>query len=108
MGHEVGRGTIANLLREHGLEAAPERDRHTPWSTLLRAHRECLVATDFFSIEVPTIRGLVTYYVLLFIDLASRSVKISDITAHPDTAWMTQVARNLVDFDEGFFAASAS
>ncbi len=60
VGHEVGRGKIANLLQEHGLEPAPECDRHTPWSTFLKAHWECLVATDFFSIEVPTIRSLVT------------------------------------------------
>lgn len=31
LGHEVGRGTIANILREHGIEPAPERDRQTRW-----------------------------------------------------------------------------
>jgi len=63
LGHQVGRGTIANLLREHGIEPAPERDRHTRWSTFLKAHWECLTATDFLSVEVHTIRGLVTHYV---------------------------------------------
>jgi hypothetical protein len=38
LGHEVGRGTIANILHEHGIEPAPERDRHTRWSTFLKAH----------------------------------------------------------------------
>ncbi len=42
LGHEVGRGTIAKVLREHGIEPSPERDRHTRWSTFLKAHWECL------------------------------------------------------------------
>jgi putative transposase len=40
LGHEVGRGTIANILREHGIDPAPEREKHMPWSTFLRAHWE--------------------------------------------------------------------
>jgi hypothetical protein len=63
LGHEVGRGTIANILREYGIDPAPERDKRMPWPTFLRAHRECLVATDFLTL-VRTIRGLVTHYVL--------------------------------------------
>ena len=31
LGHEVARGTIANILREQGLEPAPERERKTTW-----------------------------------------------------------------------------
>src|ERR1017187_6338310 len=60
LGHEVGRSTSANILREYGVDPAPERDKHMPWSTFLRAHRECLVATDFLTVEVCTIRALVT------------------------------------------------
>jgi hypothetical protein len=74
LGHQVGRGTIANILRDHGIEPAPERDAHTRWSTFLKAHCECLTATDFLSVEVCTIKGLVTHYILFFIDIASRSV----------------------------------
>ena len=102
VGHRVGRGTIANILREHGIDPAPERDAHTRWSTFLRAHWECLVATDFLSVEVCTIKGLVTQYILFFIDIASRSVHIAGITSHPDNDWMTQVARNITDVDGGF------
>jgi putative transposase len=94
LGHQVGRGTIANILNENGIEPAPERGTHTRWATFLKAHSECLTATDFLSIEVCTIRGLVTYYVLFFIDIASRSVHLAGISPHPDNAWMSQVARN--------------
>jgi transposase InsO family protein len=102
LGHQVGRGTIANILHEHGIEPAPERDRHTRWSTFLKAHWECLTATDFLSVEVHTLKGLVTYYILFFIDIASRSVHIAGITPHPDNRWMTQIARNVTDVKEGF------
>jgi hypothetical protein len=93
LGHEVGRGTIANILREYGIDPAPERDKHMPWSMFFRAHRECPVATDFLTVEVCTIRGWVTHYVLFFIDIANRAVK--GITPHPDSRWMTQIARTL-------------
>lgn len=46
-------------------------------------HWECLTATDFLSVEVYTIKGLATYYVLFFIDIASRSIQIAGITPHP-------------------------
>jgi len=87
---------------EHGIEPAPERDKRTLWSSFLKAHWECRAASDFFAIEVCTIRGLVTHYVLFFIDIASRAVKIAGITPHPDNRWMTQIARNLTDLDDGF------
>ncbi len=102
LGHQVGRGTIANILREHGIEPAPERDRHTRWSTFLKAHWECLSATDFLSVEVYTIKGLITYYILFFIDIGTRSVHIAGITPHPDNRWMKQIARNVTDAEEGF------
>jgi putative transposase len=101
LGHQVGRGTIANILKKNGIEPAPERGTHTRWSTFLKAHWECLTATDFLSVEVCTIRGLVTYYILFFIDIASRSVHLAGITPHPDNSWMTQVARNVTDVKDG-------
>jgi transposase InsO family protein len=102
LGHRIGRGTIANVLKEHGIDPAPERDKHTSWSTFLKAHWDCLSATDFLTVEVLTLTGLVTHYLLFFIDIATRSVHIAGITTNPDTSWMLQVARNLTDTDDGF------
>lgn len=64
LGHHVGRGTIANVLRANGIEPAPERGMYSRWSTFLNAHWECVKATDFLSVEVRTLKGLVTYYIL--------------------------------------------
>lgn len=102
LGHHVGRGTIANVLREHGIDPAPERGKRTPWSTFLKAHWESIAATDFFTVEVLTLRGLVTHYVLFILDLSGRTVKIAGISAHPHEGWMMQMARNLTDAEEPF------
>jgi hypothetical protein len=96
------------ILREHGIEPAPERDRHTRWSTFLQAHWECLTATDFLRVEVYTIKGLVTYNILFFIDIASRSVHIAGITPHPDNRWMKQIARNVTDAEDDFLRDTSS
>jgi putative transposase len=88
LGHEVGRGTIANILKENGIVPTPERSKQTRWLAFLKAHWECLIATDFLSVEVCTLKGLVTVYVLFFIDIASRSVHIAGVTVHPDSAWI--------------------
>jgi putative transposase len=102
LGHQVGRGTIANILKDHGIDPAPSRNAHTRWSTFLKAHWECLTATDFLSVEVFTFKGLITYYLLFFIDIASRKVHVAGITPHPDNAWMAQIARNVTDTHDGF------
>ena len=76
--------------------------KRTSWSTFLKAHWESIAATDFFTVEVVTLRGLVTHYVLFFIDIASRTVKMAGITAHPHEGWMMQMARNLTDAEAPF------
>ena len=53
------------------------------------------MATDFFTAEVWTLGGLVTYYVLFFIHLGSRKVQVAGMTPHPNEAWMVQVTRNV-------------
>jgi transposase InsO family protein len=62
------------------------------------------VATDFFTAEVWTLGGLVTYYVLFFIHLGSRKVHVAGVTPHPDARWMVQIARNVTMADWGFLA----
>jgi hypothetical protein len=93
LSHEVGRGTIANVLKRNGFEPAPERGQRTAWSTFLKAHWRMLAASDFLTVEVWTGSGLVTHYLLFVISLADRGVKIAGITTRPDESWMLQIAR---------------
>ena len=60
------------------------------------------LGNGFLSVEVCTIKGLVTYYILFFIDIASRTVRIAGITPHPDNRWMNQIARNVIGAEDGF------
>jgi transposase InsO family protein len=95
LGYRVCDQTVGNVLQRHGLPPAPERRRTTTWSAFIRIHLALLAGTDFFTAEVMTLRGLVTYYVLFFIHLESRRVTIAGMTVHPDEPWMQQIARNV-------------
>lgn len=70
--YEVGRGTIANVLKAAGMEPAPERRQGMTWKELLKTHWDLLAATDFFRVKLWTATGLVRYHVLFVIRLATR------------------------------------
>jgi transposase InsO family protein len=102
LGHDVARNTIKAILKDHGIEPAPERRTKLPWKTFLAAHWERLAAADFFTVEVLTVAGLIRYVALFVMKLKTRTVAIAGISSQPDGHWMTQVARNLTDADDGF------
>jgi putative transposase len=104
LGHTISDQTVGNILKRHGVPPAPERKTTTTWKECIRTHLDVLVATDFFTAEVWTLGGLVTYYVLFFIHLGSRQVHIVGMTPHPNEAWMTQIARNVTMEEWGFLA----
>ncbi len=87
LGHEIARNTVKRILRDHGIEPAPERSRRTPWKTFLQVHWEGLAAADLFSVEVLTLSGLKRYFVLFVIELKTRSVKIAGIHPQPNGDW---------------------
>jgi hypothetical protein len=94
LGHRISDQTAGNILRRHGIAPAPKRSQTTTWIDFIRRHAAVMAGTDFFTVEVLTWRGLVTYYVLFFLHHESRKVSISGITRHPDEEWMQQMARN--------------
>ena len=102
LGYTISDQTVGNILKRHGIPPAPERKKTTTWKEFIRVHMDVLVATDFFTTEVWTTAGLVTYYVLFFIHLASRRVHVAGVTPHPDQCWMVQIARNVTMEEWGF------
>jgi len=104
LGDTISAQTVGNILKRHGIPPAPERKTTTTWKEFIRTHMDVLVATDFFTAEVWTLGGLVTYYVLFFLHLGSRKVQVAGITPHPTEAWMVQVARNVTMEAWGFLA----
>jgi hypothetical protein len=89
-------------LKRHGIAPAPKRSHNTTWKEFIRSHLAVLAGIDFFTVEVLTWRGLVTYYISFFIHLESRRVSLAGITRHPDQAWMQQMARNATGEAWGF------
>ncbi len=102
VGHRVAVSTIAKVLKENGIQPAP--DRPSSWRTFIQAHWGEVVGADFFTTEVWTPRGLTAYYVLFLIDLKTRRVHFAGATPNPDEPFMAQVARNLTDAVGGFLA----
>ena len=102
LGTTVADQTVGNILRRHGISPAPKREQATTWKDFIRAHLAVLAGTDFFTVEVVTLRGLVTYYVLFFIHLESRKVELAGVTLHPNEVWMKQIARNITMDEWGF------
>src|SRR5215470_14302559 len=77
LGHPLTDQTVGNILRRHGIPPAPKRSQTTTWREFIRRHMDILSGADFFTVEVLTWRGLVTYYVLFFIHLDSRRVTLA-------------------------------
>ena len=97
LGLYAGANSVKRILTDAGIHPSPERRKKKPalpWTTFIRAHMETMVACDFFSKTVFTLRGPRTAYVLMFIHLGSRRVFCSAPTYAPDSAWVTQQARN--------------
>jgi putative transposase len=96
VGHRVGRSTIARILKAQGIRPAPERP--TSWRVFLRAHCGAIAGADFFTTEVWTWRGLVTYYTVFVIDLASRRAHIVGsrvLICDRDAKWSAPVRARL-------------
>src|SRR5438132_662831 len=103
LGHTIDKLTVRNILRRHHLEPAPQRRQGgMSWSQFLKMHWDVLAATDFFTVEVATWHGLVTYYILVVIELSTRRVHLAGMTPHPNEAFMMQCARQLTDPFDGF------
>jgi len=88
---KISATTVRTILLRGGLDPAPRRAGPT-WAEFLRSQAAGILATDFFTVE--TIRRQ-TLYVLFFIELSTRRVHVAGVTAHPDSSWVTQQARNL-------------
>jgi putative transposase len=79
LGVKVAASTVWEILREAGIDPAPQRTSEN-WATFLRSQAEAILAADFF--EVVTLTGA-RMYVLAVIEHASRHVRVLGATADP-------------------------
>jgi len=92
LGITLAASTIWEILNEHGIAPAPERES-TTWTRFLHSQADALLACDFF--ETRTLTGA-RLYAFAVIEHATRRIRILGATAHPTAAWATQLGRNLV------------
>jgi hypothetical protein len=97
LGHDISDQTVGNIIEQHGIEPAPDRKRQTTWKTFIKSHWDVLGAIDFTTIEVWTTGGLITFYLLFAMELATRRIHFAGCTPNPDEPWMKQIAKNLTD-----------
>jgi len=93
LGVVLAPASVWNILKRHGLDPSPERSGPT-WGEFLRTQATTMLACDFFTVDTVLLRRL---YVLFFIELDTRAVFVTGVTAHPTGAWVVQQARNLSD-----------
>ncbi|PZH01615.1 integrase [Streptomyces sp. NTH33] len=92
LGVKVAASTVWEILKEDGIEPAPERASST-WAGFLRSRADALLACDFF--ETVTLSGA-RLYVFAAIEHANRRIRILGATAHPTASWVVHAAKNLV------------
>lgn len=91
LGYRISASAIRGILRRNRIPPSPRRDGPT-WAEFLRAHAGAVLACDFFTVDTVLLK---TLYVLVFIEIHSRRLLYARCTAHPNSAWVTQQARNL-------------
>jgi putative transposase len=92
LGVKVAASTVWEILKEAGIDPAPERASST-WADFLRSQADALLACDF--LETVTLTGA-RMYVFAVIEHASRRIRILGATPHPTASWVTQAAKNLI------------
>jgi transposase InsO family protein len=93
LGYTISHETVGNILERHGVPPAPERDPSPSWHHLMTHYRDQLLACDFFTVKTLFLQ---TLYVLVFVEIGTRRVHFGGCTAHPDNAWVTQQARQVM------------
>jgi putative transposase len=92
LGIKLAASTVWMILKEAGIEPAPRRLEQS-WAEFLRQQAASILECDFFTVDTLFLRR---FYVLFFVELATRRVHLAGITTNPDGRWVTQQARNLL------------
>jgi len=91
MGVVLSPSSVWAILQRNDIDPSPMRSGPT-WTEFLRSQASSILACDFFSVDTVLLKRL---YVLFFIELDTRRVHVTGVTAHPIGPWVVQQARNL-------------
>ena len=101
LGHPIAASTVWQILHDAGIGPAPRRAGPT-WKQFLTAQARGNLAVDFVHVDTVLLRRV---HALIVIEHGTRRVHPAGITAHPDGAWTTPAARNVL-MDPGQRATS--
>jgi transposase InsO family protein len=92
LGHRIAASTVWQILHDAGIDPAPRRTGPT-WKQFLTTQARGILAVDFVHVDTVLLRRI---YALIIIEHGTRRAHLAGITAHPDSAWTTQAARNFL------------
>jgi putative transposase len=92
LGHPIAASTVWQILHDAGIDPAPRRAGPT-WKQFLTAQARGIIAVDFVHVDTVLLRRV---YALIVIEHGTRRAHLAGVTAHPDGAWTSQAARNLL------------
>lgn len=96
---QVSPSSVRNNLNKVGIYPAPDRDKTQTWHEFLKT--QGIYQCDFFTQhamvwnEAKGVREIICYYVLFFINVATRKVTLAGITEHPNEYWMNNIIKGL-------------
>ncbi len=102
LGHKISKSSVKNILIENSYDPEPDLTGRSTWHEFIKSHWDVLAACDLFTIELLVGRKLVRCTVFFVMELATRKVFCAPIKLQPDGAYMKQVAKLLVDSENGF------
>jgi hypothetical protein len=102
LGYKISKSSVKNILIENGYDPEPDLTVRSTWHEFIRSHWDVLAACDFFTIELLVGRKLIRCTVFFVMELCTRKVFFAPVKPQPDGDYITQVARILTDYDDGF------
>jgi putative transposase len=92
LGHHIAASTVWQILYDAGIDPAPRRSGPS-WRQFLTAQAKAVLAVDFVHVDTVLLRRI---YALIAVEHGSRRTFLVGVSAHPNGAWTTQAARNLL------------
>jgi putative transposase len=92
LGHRIAASTVWQILHDAGIDPAPRRSGSS-WRQFLTAQAKDVHAVDFVHVDTALLRRI---YALIAVEHGSRRTFLLGMSAHPNGAWTTQAARNLL------------
>ena len=92
----ISRQTVRNILKEEGIKPGPDKTSDC-WDNFVKRHAETLWAVDNFSVKTVTYKGLQEMYLMAFLCLSTREVIVSSSTEHPNSAWVVEQTKEVLD-----------